>query len=154
MSNAKSRFANSQGGAERAALKILYQRSLSGTVLFGVLLCGVFSMLGGMQVVAMRDMGMMSGFFVISTGMVLSCFFMMAGRMFMVFRRFCVMFCTFLAHNWGSSVSRENIELQHYHRCANRRSRQQFVTLRIYCQTLTGPTIRRSHASASVLSPK
>jgi hypothetical protein len=67
-------------------------------VLFGVMLCGFFRMVRGMQVVTMRDVGMMSGLFVATAGMVLGGFFVMAGCMFMVLRRFCMMFCALLAH--------------------------------------------------------
>jgi hypothetical protein len=67
-------------------------------VLFGVMLCGFFRMVSGMQVVTMRDVGMMPGFFMAPTGVVLGRFFVMAGRMFMVLRRFCMMFCALLAH--------------------------------------------------------
>jgi hypothetical protein len=67
-------------------------------VLLGVMLCGFFCMVRGMQVVTMRDVGMMSGLFVATAGVMLSRFFVMAGCMFMVFRRFCMMFCALLAH--------------------------------------------------------
>jgi hypothetical protein len=67
-------------------------------VLFGVMLCGFFRMVSGMQVVTMRDVGMMPGLFMAPAGVVLGRFFMMAGRMFMVLRRFCMMFCALLAH--------------------------------------------------------
>ena len=62
------------------------------------MLCGFFRMVSGMQVVAMRDVGMMPSLFMAPAGMVLGGFFVMAGRMFMVFRRFCMMFCALLAH--------------------------------------------------------
>jgi hypothetical protein len=37
--------------------------------------------------------GMMPGLFMAPAGIVLGRFFVMAGRMFMVLRRFCMMFC-------------------------------------------------------------
>ena len=67
-------------------------------MLFGVMLCGFFRMVSGMQVVAMRDVGMMPSLFMAPAGIVLGRFFVMAGRMFMVLRRFCMMFCALLAH--------------------------------------------------------
>jgi hypothetical protein len=55
-------------------------------------------MMNRVQVVAMRDVGVMPGLFMTSAGLVLGRLSVMAGRMFMVFRRFCVMFCALLAH--------------------------------------------------------
>jgi hypothetical protein len=69
-------------------------------MLFYVMLCGFFRMVSGMQVVTMRDVGMMPGLFMAPAGVVLGRFFVMAGRMLMVFRRFCMMLCALLAH-WG-----------------------------------------------------
>ena len=86
----------SKGGAERRHKNSL--DSLLGTVLLGVMLCGFFRMVCGMQVVTMGDVGMMSGFFVATAGVVLCRFFVMAGRMFMVLRRFCMMFCALVGH--------------------------------------------------------
>ena len=57
-----------------------------------------FRMVSGMQVVTMRDVGMMPRLFMAPAGVVLGRFFVMAGRMFMVLRRFCMMFCALLAH--------------------------------------------------------
>jgi hypothetical protein len=62
------------------------------------MLCGFFGMVNSVQVVTVRDMGMMPSFFMVPAGLVLGRFFVMAGRMFMVFRRLCVMFCALLAH--------------------------------------------------------
>jgi hypothetical protein len=45
-----------------------------------------------------RDPGMMRRFFVASALMVLGRFFVVSGGMFMMLRRFQMMFCTFLAH--------------------------------------------------------
>ena len=71
---------------------------LLGTVLFDVMLCGFFRMVSSMQVVTVGDVGMMPGLFMAPAGIVLGRFFVMAGRMFMVLRRFCMMFCALLAH--------------------------------------------------------
>ena len=68
------------------------------------MLCGFFRMVSGMQVVTMRDVGMMSGLFMATAGMVLGGFSMMAGRMFMVLSRFCVVFCTLYTHTRGCGV--------------------------------------------------
>jgi len=62
------------------------------------MLCGFFRMVSSMQVVAVRHVGMMPSLFMAPAGMVLGRFFVMTGRMFMVFRRFCMMFCASLAH--------------------------------------------------------
>jgi hypothetical protein len=49
----------------------------------------------------MRDVGMMACLFMATAGMVLGGFSMMAGRMFMVLSRFCVVFCTLYTHRRG-----------------------------------------------------
>ena len=67
-------------------------------MLFDVILCGFFRMVSSMQVVTVGDVGMMPGLFMAPAGIVLGRFFVMAGRMFMVLRRFCMMFCALLAH--------------------------------------------------------
>ena len=51
-----------------AALYSLTQQFLLGTVLFGVMLCGFFRMVIGMQVVSMRDVGMMPSLFMAPGG--------------------------------------------------------------------------------------
>jgi hypothetical protein len=56
-------------------------------VLFDVMLCGFFRMVSGMQVVTMRDVGMMPVLFMAPAGVVRGRFFVMAGRMFMVLCR-------------------------------------------------------------------
>jgi hypothetical protein len=66
---------------------------LLGTMLFDVMLCGFFRMVSSMQVVTVGDVGMMPGLFMAPAGIVLGRFFVMAGGMFMVLRRFCMMFC-------------------------------------------------------------
>ena len=53
-------------------------------------------MLSGMQVVTMCEVGMMASLFMATTGIMLGRFFVMVGCMFMVLRRFCMMFCAFL----------------------------------------------------------
>ena len=51
--------------------------------------------------VSVRDVGMMRRFFVAPALMVLGRFFVMSCGMFMMLRRFQMMFCTFLAHKEG-----------------------------------------------------
>ena len=51
------------------------------------MLCGFFRMVSGMQVVTMRDVGMMPVLFMAPAGVVRGRFFVMAGRMFMVLCR-------------------------------------------------------------------
>jgi hypothetical protein len=82
----------------RRAETFSHAEFLLGTVVFGVMLCGFFRVMSGMQVVTMRDVGMMPGLFMAPAGVVLGRFFVMAGRMFMVLRRLCMMFCALLAH--------------------------------------------------------
>lgn len=60
-------------------------------VLFGVLLRGVLVMLFRMQSVAVRDLGMMCGLFVMARLVMLGCFAVMLGRMFVVIRGVLVM---------------------------------------------------------------
>jgi hypothetical protein len=72
--------------------------ALLRTMLFHVMLRGFFRMVSGMQMVTMREMGMMAGLLMAPASVVLGRFFVMAGRMFMVLRRFCMMFCALLAH--------------------------------------------------------
>jgi hypothetical protein len=52
-------------------------------------------------VVTVRDVGMMRRFFVAPALMVLGRFFVVSGGMFMMLRRFQMMFCAFLAHKEG-----------------------------------------------------
>ncbi|HEV3112460.1 MAG TPA: hypothetical protein VGY99_18395 [Candidatus Binataceae bacterium] len=53
-------------------------------------------MMSRKQVVAVRNMGVMSCRFVVASLMVLGCLLVMPGRMPMVFSRFFVMLCTFV----------------------------------------------------------
>jgi hypothetical protein len=46
--------------------------------------------------------------------MMLSRFFVMAGRMFMVLRRFCIMFCALLAHKAFEGVRSNQVRVQTY----------------------------------------
>ena len=64
-------------------------------VLCGVILCGRFRMVSGMYVVAMGNVGMVGRRFLVATSLVLGRFSVMAGCMFMVLRRFLVVFCAF-----------------------------------------------------------
>jgi hypothetical protein len=66
-----------------------------------VMFCGFFRMVSGMQMVAMGNMGMMCGLFMATADGVLGCFFVMAGCMFMMLRRFSMMLFAWLAHREG-----------------------------------------------------
>jgi hypothetical protein len=55
-------------------------------------------MVSGMQVVTVCNVGMVSRGFLVTACFVLSRFFVMAGRMFMMLRRFCVMLCALFTH--------------------------------------------------------
>jgi hypothetical protein len=61
-------------------------------VLLGMHFRGFVVMLGGMQVVAMRNVGMVRGLFVISGLVVLGGFAMVLGRMLVMLRRLLMMF--------------------------------------------------------------
>ena len=61
-----------------------YQRDL--VVLFCVFLGGVLLVLGSVQVMAVRDLRMMSGLFMIAGFMMFGCFAMMLGRVLMMLR--------------------------------------------------------------------
>jgi hypothetical protein len=52
------------------------------------MLCGFFCMVSGMQMVAMGNLGMMTCLFMVPTDVVLGCFFVVAGCMVMMLRRF------------------------------------------------------------------
>jgi hypothetical protein len=67
-------------------------------VLFGVMLCGFFRVVIGVQVVTMRDVGMMAGFFMVPACVMLGRFFVMSGRVFIMLRSFSMMFCAFFTH--------------------------------------------------------
>ena len=73
-----------------------YYEFLVRTMLCGVMFGRFFRVVSGMQMVTVRDVGMMSGLFMATTGIMLGRFFVMVGCMFMVLRRFCMMFCAFL----------------------------------------------------------
>jgi hypothetical protein len=66
-----------------------------------VIFCRLFRMVSGMQVVAVCDVGMMSRRLLVIACLVLGRFLVMARRMFMMLRRFGVMFCTLLTHKEG-----------------------------------------------------
>jgi len=53
-----------------------------------VALCGFFRVVTGMQVVAVRDVGMMGCLFTVPGFVMLKCLYMMASRLFMVVCRF------------------------------------------------------------------
>ena len=62
-------------------------------MLCGVMLGRFFRVVSGIQMVTVRDVGMMRDLFMAATGVVLGRFFMMARCVFMMFCRFCMMFC-------------------------------------------------------------
>ena len=76
------------------------------------MLCGFFRMVSGMQVGTMRDVGMMPGLFMAPASVVLGRLFVMAGRMFMVLRRFCMMFCALLAHRGFEGLRSKQVRVQ------------------------------------------
>jgi hypothetical protein len=59
-----------------------------------------FCMIGGMQVVSEREMGVMPGLFVAAAGVMVGRFFVMACGLFMVLGRFSMMVYRFLGHRW------------------------------------------------------
>ena len=60
-------------------------------VLIGVMLSGFFGMMGSVHRVSMSDMGMVAGFFMIASFVVLGCFAVMFRRLFVVFRSLVMM---------------------------------------------------------------
>ena len=70
---------------------------------------GFFRFVDSMQVVAMGEMGVISGLFMFTACVVFGRFSMMAGRLFVVLRRSFMMFCASLAHRflWGDKVEVE-----------------------------------------------
>jgi hypothetical protein len=75
--------------------------SHSGMVLCGVILCRRFRMVSGMGVVAVGNVGVVARRLLVAASLVLSRFSVMAGCMFMVLRRFLVVFCAFFTHREG-----------------------------------------------------
>jgi hypothetical protein len=67
-------------------------------MLCGVMFGSFFRVVSGMQMVTVREVSMMSGLFMATTGGVLGRFFVMASRVFVMFCRFCMMFCALLNH--------------------------------------------------------
>ena len=61
-------------------------------------------MVSGMQMVAMGNVGMMSCLFMATADVMLGRFFVVAGCMFMMLRRFRMMFCACLAHREGIRI--------------------------------------------------
>ena len=62
------------------------------------MLGGFFRVVIGVQVVTMRDVGMMAGFFMVPACVMLGGFFVMSGRVFIMLRSFSMMFCAFFTH--------------------------------------------------------
>jgi hypothetical protein len=73
-------------------------------VLIGVRLRGFLSVVGSMQMVAMRDMGMMSALFMRSFFMMSGRLFVMAGRVLVMFSGLLVMFRAFVFGYFGFSI--------------------------------------------------
>ena len=63
-----------------------------------MILSRLFRMVRSLDVVTMRDVGMMSRRFLVTACLVLGRFSVMAGCMLVVLRRFFVVFCALLAH--------------------------------------------------------
>ena len=61
-------------------------------MLFSVFLGGVLLVLGGVQMMAVRDLGIMGGLFMIAGFMMFGCFAMMLGRVLMMLRGVLVVF--------------------------------------------------------------
>jgi hypothetical protein len=83
-------------------------------VLLGVLLGRFFRMMGGVQVVTMRDVSMMRDFLAVSARLVLRRFFVVVSRMFMVLRGLGMMFGRLthregIARFWGSGGCRTRL---------------------------------------------
>jgi len=64
----------------------------------GVCLGGIAGVLHGMEVVSVRDMGVMRGLFVIAGIVMFRRLLVMPCRVFVVLRRFPVMVCRFFGH--------------------------------------------------------
>jgi hypothetical protein len=62
------------------------------------MLCGFFRVVNGMQVMTMRDVGVMAGLFRVAACVMFGRFFMMPGRVFMMLSSFDMMFCAFFTH--------------------------------------------------------
>jgi hypothetical protein len=65
-----------------------------------MMLCRLLGMSAGLGMMTMRDVSVVSGFFVIPRFVMLSRFFVMCSCMLVVFRRFFVMLCTFVLGHW------------------------------------------------------
>jgi len=67
-------------------------------VLIGVVLTGFFGMLGGVQRMAVGDVGVVPGLLVIAGFVMPGRFPMMGGGLFMMLRGLVVMFCSMVSH--------------------------------------------------------
>jgi hypothetical protein len=67
-------------------------------MLCGMMLGSFFRVVCSMQMVTVRDVCVMSGLFMAATGVVLGRFFVMTRCVFVMFCRFCMMFCALLGH--------------------------------------------------------
>jgi len=68
------------------------------TVLIGVMLSGFFGMIGSVQRMSVRDVGMVTGLFVIARLVVVGCFAVMFRRLFMVLRSLVMMLRSLVFH--------------------------------------------------------
>lgn len=67
-------------------------------VLIGMVLSGFFGMMGSVQRMSMRDMGMVAALFVIARFVVFGCFAVMFRRVFMVFGSLVMVLCSLVGH--------------------------------------------------------
>jgi hypothetical protein len=70
-------------------------------VLLSVLFCGFFRMMGGVQMVTVRNVGMMPCLFMVPLRVVFGRLFVVLRRVLMMLRSFSMMVCTLLAHIKG-----------------------------------------------------
>jgi len=74
-------------------------------VLVGVVLPGFFGMMGGVHRMSVGDVGMVPALFVIAGFVVLRCFPVMSGRVFMMLRRRVMVFCSLVSHRGSPCVA-------------------------------------------------
>ena len=66
------------------------------------MLCGFLRVVIGVQVVTMRGVGVMTGFFIVPACVMLGRFFVMSGCVFIMLCSFSMMFCAFFTHREGT----------------------------------------------------
>jgi hypothetical protein len=102
----------------------------------------------------MGDVGMMPGLFMASASVVLSRFFVMTGRMFMVLGRLRVMFCALLAHRgfWRieaqTDLCSSHIRLEYTDRVASKDHKSLHYFEKSYAKNDCGPCLE-SHCLAN-----